>query len=254
MTVSARFTLNTLSDTHAHHTITWNVVTTTLAGFLAFNVNRKDLWFRDAFFLGFFLPFSFQAWPHNANECKQSRRRGFIGTFLRQHTIPGLSRGGGGESVFWVTFLQSPQDAWVSAVTHDARGLQFSRQQAHAGKLSRQEGVQDKHHRLRTRVEVEYLEEEGKQERLYKLCQYQDPQWTKLGSRSPQESPQSKKHKCKNLFCPFPKCFEYQQVKSLRLCINQQHVMSCFCQRSRQSPSDMTFELTISPSGPPKSR
>lgn len=47
------------------------------------------------------------------------------------------------------------------ATTFDARRSQRSRQQAHTGELSRQERVQDKHHRLRTRVEVEHLEEEG---------------------------------------------------------------------------------------------
>lgn len=52
----------------------------------------------------------------------------------------------------------------MSPTAHDARRLQFSRQQAHAGKFRWQEGVQDKHHRLWTRVQVEHLEEEGKQE------------------------------------------------------------------------------------------
>lgn len=50
------YALNT-SDTRVYRTITWNVVTTTLTGFLALNVNHKDFWFRDAFFL--FSPCSF---------------------------------------------------------------------------------------------------------------------------------------------------------------------------------------------------
>lgn len=65
-------------------------------------------------------------------------------------------------------------------ITRVAPHLPFSRQQAHAGELSRQEGVQDKHHRLWTRVEVEYLEEDGKQERLVK--KKQKPQKTVLWS------------------------------------------------------------------------
>lgn len=39
----------------------------------------------------------------------------------------------------------------------------------------------------------------------------------------PHYSHSSKKHKCKYLFCIFPKCFEFQKVKSLLLWISQQH-------------------------------
>lgn len=73
----------------------------------------------------FFLPFSFEAWPRDANEWTQPGRRGLEGTFLRQHTIPGWSRGGSEWKVpiklsHLETVLQSPHDAWVSAITHGA--------------------------------------------------------------------------------------------------------------------------------------
>lgn len=38
-----------------------------------------------------------------------------------------------------------------------------SRQQPHTSELGRQEGVEDKHHRLWTRVEVKHLERAGRQ-------------------------------------------------------------------------------------------
>lgn len=66
------------------------------------------------------------------------------------------------EGVGWVKVshlgpvLQSPRAAWVSPA-HPPR----SRQQAHAGELRRQEGVQHKHHWLGPRVEVEHLGEDG---------------------------------------------------------------------------------------------
>lgn len=42
----------------------------------------------------------------------------------------------------------------------------------------------------------------------------------------PRYSHSSKKHKCKYLFCIFPKCFEFQKVKSLLLWLTQQHCVS----------------------------
>lgn len=46
-----------------------------------------------------YFPFSFRTWPQNANECKQWRRGGLEGTFLRQHTIPGWEGMGGVRTV-----------------------------------------------------------------------------------------------------------------------------------------------------------
>lgn len=124
---------------------------------LAFNMNHKVPFF--AFFY----------WPHIANECKQSRIRGLEGTFLRRHT------NFQDWAEVWVrvshfgTILQSPRGAWVSPITRDARGSGSSRQQAHAGKLGWQEGVQDKDHRLWARVEVEHLEEEEEEKKQESL-------------------------------------------------------------------------------------
>lgn len=50
--------------------------------------------------------------------------------------------------------LSQPGGSWVRAASSGAD----SSQQPHAGELGRQEGVEDEHDRLRTRVEVKHLQ------------------------------------------------------------------------------------------------
>lgn len=65
-----------------------------------------------------FFAFSFWTWPQNANECKQRRRGGLEGTFLRQHTIPGLE---GGVRTVKVSHFRSVPRVFVSGVSDHLR-------------------------------------------------------------------------------------------------------------------------------------
>lgn len=71
----------------------------------------------------------------------------------RKELIAGFSFFGSISVTAWL-FLGLTRHEWCLVRLHFA----VSRQQPHAGELGRQEGVEDKHDRLGTRVEVKHLQ------------------------------------------------------------------------------------------------